>query len=135
MISGEDGSLSSPPSPAPCLITAQLEGLTLSRASYNNISSLISSMFCLLAGTLEYVGHIIIPLTLYWRYSTIETILDSIGIYSELTQEGVRMINAEGREFVIPQINVSKFNLSIIISQVEFNYNGIYIGNEVHWIC
>ena len=130
MISGEVGSLSSPPSLATCLITTQLEGLTLSRASYNNISSLISSMFCL--PTLEYVGHIINPLTLYWRYSTIENILPSIGIYSELTQEGVRMINVLRREFVIPQINVSKFNLSIIISQVEFNYNEIYIGNEVH---
>ena len=119
MISGEDGSLSSPPSLATYLITAQLEGLTLSRASYNNISSLITSMFCLPTGTLEYVGHIINPLKLYWRYSTNQTIHHSIGIYSELAQEGVRMINALRKEFVIPQINVSKFNLSIIISQVE----------------
>ena len=122
MISGEDGSLSSPPSLATCLITAQLEGLTLSRASYNNISSVISSMFYLPTGTLEYVGHIINPLTLYWRYSTIDNTFHSIGIYSELAQEGVRMINALRKEFVIPQINVSKFNLSIILL-VRLNYN------------
>ena len=119
MISGEDGSLSSPPSLATCIITAQLEGLTLSRASYNNISSLISSMFYFPTGTLEYVGHIINPLTLYWRYSTIDNILDSIGIYSELAQEGVRMIIDEWKEFVIPQKNVSKF----IIILVRLNYN------------
>ena len=114
MIFGEVGSLSSPPSLATCLITTQLEGLTLSRASYNNISSLISSMFYLPTGTMEYVGHIINLLTLYWRYSTIDNILDSIGIYSELAQEGVRMINAEGREFVIHQINVSKYIIILV---------------------
>ena len=76
-------------------------------------------MFYLPTGTLEYVGHIINPLTLYWRYSTIDNILHSIGIYSELAQEGVRMINVLRREFVIPQINVSKF----IIILVRLNYN------------
>ena len=111
IISGDIGSLSSPLAPATNLIIAQLEGLTLSLASYKNITSLVSSMFSLSTGTLEYVGHTIYPLTLYWRCSTNNDILNSIGIYSELSQEGVRMIDAGMRELVIPQINVSNFNL------------------------
>ena len=107
MIPGEMSALPSPPPPDGPLISALLEGATLTRASYNAISSLTSSLFCLPTGAQEYVGHTLHPLTLYWRCSSIESIVPSTGIYSELAQEGVRMIKVGMTEYVVPLTNVS----------------------------
>ena len=106
MIPGEMSALPSPPPPNDHLISALLEGATLTRASYNTISSLTSSLFCLPTGALEYVGHTLHPLTLYWRCSSVETPVHSTGIYSEMAQEGVRMIKVGITELVVPLTTV-----------------------------
>ena len=107
------GEMSALPSPPPPYISALLEGATLTRTSYNTISSLTSSLFCLPTGALEYVGHTLHPLTLYWRCSSVETTVYSTGIYSELAQEGVRMIKVGMAEYVVPLTNVSGFSCAI----------------------
>ena len=113
MIPGEMSALPSPPPPDDTLISALLEGATLTRASYNTISSLTSSLFYLPTGALEYVGHTLHPLTLYWRCSSVETTVYSTGIYSELAQEGVRMIKVGMAEYVVPLTNVSGFSCAL----------------------
>ena len=107
MIPGEMSALPSPPPPYGPHISALLEGATLTRTSYNTIYSLTSSLFCLPTSALEYVGHTLHPLTLYWRCSSVESIVHTTGIYSELAQEGVRMIKVGMTEYVVPLTNVS----------------------------
>ena len=101
MISGEVSTLPSPPSLDRCLITAQVEGTTLTRRQYNNITSLTSSMFYLPTGALQYVGHTLNPLTLYWRNSTDEIeyeLLGSTGLLSAMAHEGINKITAGTRQ-------------------------------------
>ena len=57
MISGEGSAQPSPSPPGSCLITAQVEGTTLTRARYTRIASLMSSLLCLLTRALVYVGQ------------------------------------------------------------------------------
>ena len=111
MISGEVDALPSPLPPDGGLITAQVECTTLSRGQYNNISSLISSMFYLPTGALEYAGHTLNPLTLYWHTSTEEReILRSIGLISEMANEGINKISdGMTRQITIPKRIVSGF--------------------------
>ena len=113
MISGEVSTLPSPPSLDRCLITAQVEGTTLTRRQYNNISSLICSMFYLPTGALQYVGHTLNPLTLYWHNSSHEREDDlqySIGLLSEMAHEGINKITKENTEQIfIPKALVSIF--------------------------
>ena len=108
MISGEVSALPSPPS---LLITAQVEGTALTRRQYNNISSLTCSMFYLPTDALQYVGHTLNPLTLYWQNSTdgIEyELLGSTGLLSAMTHEGINKITAgTTRQIIIPNTIVS----------------------------
>ena len=108
MISGEVSTLPSPPSLDRCLITAQVEGTTLTRRQYNNITSLTCSMFYLPTGALQYVGHTLNPLTLYWHNSTEYVLLGSTGLLSEMAHEGINMITAgTTRPIIIPNTIVS----------------------------
>ena len=109
IISGEVNALPSPVPPDGGLITAQLEGATLSQGQYNNICSLVSSMFYLPTGALEYAGHTLNPLTLYWHTSTDEReILHSIGLISEMAHGGINKISdGVTRQIAIPKIIVS----------------------------
>ena len=114
MISGE---LCGPLPPIPpdyCLVTALVEGSTLTQTQYNTIASLMSSLLCLPTRALVYVGHTLNPLTLHWHCTTAErgdTDSDpkySIGLLSEMAEEGIRMINVgTAQDIVIPQRNVS----------------------------
>ena len=116
MISGEVSAQPSPPPPGSCLvtarvITAQVEGTTLTRARYTRIASLMSSLLCLLTRALVYVGHTLHPLTLHWHCSAAER-GDSdprytIGILSAMAQEGIIQINDGKMDSVIPRRNVS----------------------------
>lgn len=112
MVSGEVNALPSPLPPDRGLITAQVEGTTLSRGQYNNISSLVSSMFYLPTGALEYAGHTLNPLTLYWHTYSDETereVLHSTGLLSEMAHEGIHKIfNGVKTQIVIPKRNVSR---------------------------
>ena len=114
MISGEVSAQPSPPPPDSCLITAQVEGSTLTRAQYTSIASLMSSLLCLPTGALEYVGHTLHPLTLHWHCSAAERgecdPQYSIGILSAMAQEGIVLINVVKKlDSVIPQRNVSVY--------------------------
>ena len=117
MISGEVSTLPSPPSLDRCLITAQVEGTTLTKQQYNNISSLISSMFYLPTGALQYVGHTLNPLTLYWHNSTDEIeheLLSSNGLLSAMAHEGINKITAgTTRQIIIPNTIVSHSILTL----------------------
>ena len=112
MISGEVSAQPSPPPPGSFLITAQMEGTTLTRSRYTRIASLMSSLLCLLTRTLVYVGHTIHPLILHWHCSAAErgdsNPQYSIGILSAMAHEGIIQIN-DGKllDSVIPPRNVS----------------------------
>ena len=112
MISGEVSAQPSPPPPDSCLVTAEVEGPTLTQARYTRIASLMSSLLCLLTQALVYVGHTLHPLTLHWHCSAEERgegdLRYSIGILSAMAQEGIIQIN-DGKQLdsVIPQRNVS----------------------------
>ena len=69
MISGDVASPPSPPPPDSHLITAQVEGTTLTQTQYTTISSLVSSLLCLPTAALVYDGHTCNPLTLHWHYT------------------------------------------------------------------
>ena len=122
MISGEVSTLPSPPSLDRCLITAQVEGTTLTRRQYNSISTLTSSMFCLPTGALQYVGHTLNPLTLYWHYSTDEieyVLLNSNGLLSEMAHQGINKITAgTTRQIIIPNTIVSHLILIIMLLKI-----------------
>ena len=112
MISGE---LCGPLPPLPpdyCLITTQVGGSTLTHTQCNTVASLMSSLLCLPTRTLVYVGHTLNPLTLHWHCTTAERgdsdPVYSIGLLSEMAEEGIRMINVgTAQDIVIPQRNVS----------------------------
>ena len=122
MISGEVSTLPSPPSLDICLITAQVEGTTLTRRQYNNITSLICSMFYLPTGALQYVGYTLNPLTLYWHNSTDEieyVLLNSNGLLSEMAHEGINKITAgTTRQIIIPNTIVSHLILIIMLLKI-----------------
>ena len=110
MISGESGAQPSPPLPPDtCLITADVEGSTLTRAQYNTISSLISSLLYIPTRDLVYDGHSLNPLTLHWHCSAAKRWSYSLSLYTEMAQQGIRRVNDVGGkvEIVIPELNVS----------------------------
>ena len=112
MISGEVIALPQPPPPNFCHITALVEGPTLTHTQYSSVASLMSSLLCLPTSALVYVGHTLNPLTLHWHCTATERGESdpeyTIGLLSEMVQEGIRMINVgTAQEIVIPQRNVS----------------------------
>ena len=112
MISGEGIAQLPLPPPDSRVITAQVEGTTLTRAQYTRIASLISSHLCIPTRTLVYVGHTLHPLTLHWHCSAAErgesNIHYPISILSAMVQEGIVQINLGKKLDVMPQKNVSK---------------------------
>ncbi|CAI8058513.1 Ankyrin repeat domain-containing protein 50 [Geodia barretti] len=92
MISGESSTQPSPPPPDSRLFTAQLEGSTLTRAQYNTIHSLTSSLLRIPTGDLVYDGHTLNPLTLHWHYYA-------------FVDEGIRKILVNGEEIIILHLN------------------------------
>ena len=112
MISGEGIAQLSLPPPDCCVITAQVEGTTLTRAQYTRIASLMSSLLHLPTRALAYVGHTLHPLTLHWHCSAAERgksdIHYPIGIISAMVQEGIMQINLGKLDTVMPQKSVSK---------------------------
>ena len=110
MISGESGTQPPPPPPPPdtCLITAQVEGSTLTSAQYNTISCLISSLLYILTRDLVYDGHSLNPLTLHWHCSTAVVCSVSSYLRTEMAQQGITRVSVAGEgEVVVPQLNVS----------------------------
>ena len=109
MISGDSGAQPSPPPPPDtCLITAQVEGSTLTSAQYNTISCLISSLLLIPTRDLVYDGHTLNPLTLHWHYSTAKRWSKSLSLYTEMAQQGITRVSVAGEgEVVVPQLNVS----------------------------
>ena len=100
--------LPSPPPPGSCLITAQVEGTTLTRARYTRITSLMGSLLLLPTRALTYVGHTLHPLTLHWQCSAAERgerdIYYPMGTLSAMVQEGIVQINLGTElDLVIPQ--------------------------------
>ena len=110
MISGDVASPPSPPPPDSHLITAQVEGTTLTQTQYDTISSLICSLLCLPTAALVYDGHTCNPLTLHWHCTEGEKIEPaySTGLLSEMAVAGIQVI-CTGKEIqsVIPNRNVS----------------------------
>ena len=111
MISGESSAQPSPPPPDSHLITVELEGSTLTRAQYNTICSLTSSLLRIPTGYLVYNGHTLNPLTLHWHYSSLNEMFHSLPLYTEMAQAGIRKIHTPVTgEIIIPKLNVSKYD-------------------------
>ena len=113
MISGEEIAQLSLPPPDSCVITAQVEGSTLTRAQYIRIASLMSSLLRLATRALVYIGHSLHPLTLHWHCTVAErgdrNIHYPMGILSAMAQEGITQINLGKKlDSVLPKKNVSK---------------------------
>ena len=112
MISGEGIAQLSLPPPDSRVITAQVEGTTLTQAHYTRIASLINSHLCIPTRALVYVGHTLHPLTLYWHCSAAErgesNIHYTMSILSAMVQEGIVQVNLGKKPDVMPQKNVSK---------------------------
>ena len=113
MISGEVIPLPSAP-PGSCLITTQLEGSNLTRAQYNTIATLTSSLLGVPTEALVHVGHTSNPLILHWHCQVhvkgeIRPIF-SDGLFSEMEQEGLRSITVGTTvHLVVPQREVRNF--------------------------
>ena len=112
MISGEGIAQLSLPPPDCCVITAQVEGTTLTQAQYTRIASLMSSVLRLPTRALAYVGHTLHPLTLHWHCSAAERGKSDIhypmGIISAMVQEGILQINLGKKlDTIMPQKSVS----------------------------
>ena len=108
MISGESSAQPSPPPPDSHLVTAELKGSTLTRAQYNTICSLTSSLLLIPTGDLVYDGHTLNPLTLHWHCSSQNEMFHSRSLYTEMTQTGIRKIRTTDKgEVIIPYLNVS----------------------------
>ena len=119
MISGEVSALPSPPYLDGRLITAQVESTALTKQQYNSISSLMCSMFYLPTGALQYVGHTLNPLTLYWHNSTDEIEYELLGLLSEMAHEGIIKITAgTTRQIIIPNTIVSHLILIIMLLKI-----------------
>ena len=108
MISGESSAQPSPPPPDSHLVTAELEGSTLTRAQYNTICSLTSSLLRIPTGDLVYDGHTLNPLTLHWHCPPIDYDMPMfLSLLTEMAQEGIK--NSYG-DLIIPNLNVSNFH-------------------------
>ena len=107
MIAGESSSQPSPPPPDFLLITAQLEGSTLTRAQYKAISGLTSSLLCITTGDLVYDGHTLHPLTLHWHCPAIDSMFTSHYFLTEMAQNGMKRLSIGTETVVIPQLTVS----------------------------
>ena len=83
MISGEASAQPSPPPPDSHLITAELEGSTLTRAQYSTICSLTSSLLFIPTGDLVYDGHTLNPLTLHWHCSSLNETFHSLSLCTQ----------------------------------------------------
>ena len=109
VISGESSTQPSPPPPDSRLVTAQLESSTLTRAQYNTIHSLTSSLLCIPTGDLVYDGHTLNPLTLHWH---VESPFDEtqffLSHYTAMEQEGIRKIFLRGKKIIILHLKVSE---------------------------
>ena len=108
MISGESSAQPSSPPPDSHLVTAELEGSTLTRAQYNTICSLTSSLLLIPTGDLVYDGHTLNPLTFHWHCSSLKEMFHSRSLYTEMAQTGIRKIHTTDKgEVIIPYLNVS----------------------------
>ena len=108
MISRESSAQPSPPPPDSHLVTAELEDSTLTRAQYNTICSLTSSLLHIPTGDLVYDGHTLNPLTLHWHCSSLNEMFHSLSLYTEMVQTGIRKIQTPVTgEIIIPQLKVS----------------------------
>ena len=108
MISGESSAQLSPPPPDSRLITAELEGSTLTRAQYNTICSLISSFFCIPTGDLMFDGYTLNLLTLHWHCTAITNNKSVfLSLLTEMAQEGIKNIVGD---ITIPHLNVKYFH-------------------------
>ena len=107
MISGESSSQPSSPPPESLLITAQLEGSTLTRAQYKAILGLTSSLLCISTGDLVYDGHTLHPLTLHWHCPAINSVFRPHYILTEMAQNGMTRLSIGTKVVVIPQLPVS----------------------------
>ncbi|CAI7993124.1 hypothetical protein GBAR_LOCUS1191, partial [Geodia barretti] len=111
MISGESSTQSSPLPPDSHLVTLQLEGSTLTRAQYNTIHSLTSSILRIPTGDMVYDGHTLNPLTLHWHYYTICRWFIFLSYYNAMAQEGIRNMLVNGEEVIILHLNeIGLFN-------------------------
>ena len=125
MISGESSAQPSPPPPDSHLITAELEGSTLTRAQYNTICSLTSSLLRIPTGDLVYDGHTLNPLTLHWHCSALNEMFHSLSLYTEMAQAGIRNIQIPVTgEVIIPLPNVSLRMTGILLC-----YSLYYVHN------
>ena len=106
MISGESSTQPSPPPPDIHIVIAQLEGSTLTRAQYNTIRSLASSLLCIPTGDLVYDGHTLNPLTLHWHSPLSNCLENDIFLFAEMAQGGIDKIHVGEMEINIPQLNV-----------------------------
>ena len=110
MISGESSAQPSPPLPDTHLVTAQLEGSTLTRAQYSTIHSLICSLLCLPTVVLVYDGHTLNPLTLHWHFPHMGSMFMSSFTCAEMAELGVHKIKAAADiEFKIPHFILHNF--------------------------
>lgn len=108
VISEEMTPLPFPPLSFGNIIIVQVAGTTLNKAHYKAILRLTSSHFFLPTGALEYVGHTLNPLTLYWNCSRQKRVFNSFGIYTEMAEEGVLCVMVGIlMKFIIPTRDVS----------------------------
>ena len=95
------------------LITAQLEATSLSNSQYSSIASLMCSMLNLPSGALVYAGHTLDPLTVHWHCSKAEgNPTYSIGLLTEMAEEGIEMITVGNKLEKIPQ-KIVRFEIHI----------------------
>ena len=109
MISGESSAQPSPPPPDSHFVTAELEGSTLTRAQYNTICSLTSSLLRIPTGDLVYDGHTLNPLTLHWHCPPIYIWFSFLTFYTEMAQKGIKKVDVtKGTHLIpIPHLSVS----------------------------
>ena len=110
MISRDSVAQIPPPTSNTNLVTAQIEGISLTRAKYDIIHSLISSLLCAPTCDLVYAGHTLHPLTLHWHCSGLDTVYRSYFLYNDMVQVGIKRITVDKMlDVVIPHPNVRNY--------------------------
>ena len=128
--SGKTSTKPATPPPDSHLITAQVEGSTLTTAQYNCIFGLTCSLLHVSTSDLVYDGHTVNPLTLHWHCPATVEIYNSFFLCAEMALEGIKSVHVDFMPvFDALGENVRTKNLYYVV-----HINGVCYSQEIRLI-
>ena len=138
--SGKTSTKPTTPPPDSHLITAQVEGSTLTTAQYNCILGLTCSLLHVSTSDLVYDGHTVNPLTLHWHSPATVKIYNSFFLCAEMALEGIKSVHVDFRPvFDALRENVRTKNLYYVVHIIVFvirRKSGLLLlhGMGIYWL-